>query len=124
MDKDKITRGHTCQGKKRRGTRTWAYWTDNGHWGMSDGGGIQDHTQTQLARAKDKTMQRIKQQAGPKPLQSGSSPVYDQLRKDLGPDWDFPTLGKNHVSDPAKSIAHEFNVTNRWVYGGVLMCEE
>ena len=58
---------------------------------MSDGGEIQDHAQAQLVR---ETIQKTKQQAGPRPLQSGFSPVYDQLRKDLDPDLDFPTLGK------------------------------
>lgn len=76
---------------------------------MPNGRGIQDHTQAQLAR---ETMQRIKQQTGPRPPQLGSILVYDQLRKDLGPDIDFPTLEKNLFINLAERITYKFNVTN------------
>ena len=119
--KRKYLEGHTCQEPKRRGTRACAYWTYKGHWDIFNGGEAQDHAPGQLTR---ETMQRIKQQAGPRPPQLGSIPVYDQLRKDLGPELDFPTLGKSLYIGLTKSIAREFNVTNCWIYGGALMSEK
>ena len=88
---------------------------------MADGGGIQDHAQAQLAI---ETMQRIKQQAGPRPPKSESSLIYGQLRKDLGPDQNLPTLHKNLFIDLAERIVHEFNVTDCWIWAMVLMSEK
>lgn len=64
--KAEFPEGHTCQGPNERGTGAWACWTYRRWWDMSDGGGVQDHTQAQLVR---KTIQRIKQQVGPRPLE-------------------------------------------------------
>ena len=88
---------------------------------MSDGGGFQDHIQAQVV---SEMIQETKQQAGLMPPQSGPSPVYDQLRQDLGPDQDFPTLGKKLFIDLVEGIAREFNVTDCWVCGGALMSEK
>ena len=65
-----------------------------------------------------------KKQAGPRSPQSEYSPVYDQLRKDLGPDLDFPTLGKNLFIDLAEKTAYDFNVTDCLVSGGALMSKK
>lgn len=79
----------------------------------------------QLVREIIQTKQnKIKQHAHSKPSQSGSSPVYDQLREDLGLNQDFPTLGENLFNDLDERIAHEFNVTDYWVCGGALMSEK
>lgn len=68
--------------------------------------------------------QKQKQQAGSKSPQSRSSQVYDQLREDLGPEHDFPTLGEKLFTAPAERIAHRFNVTDYWVCGGALVSEK
>ena len=70
--KTKYPEGRTCLGPRRKDPGAWACWTYSGHWDISDGGNVQDHAQPQLA---GETIQKPKQQAGPRPPQSGSSPV-------------------------------------------------
>ena len=50
----------------------------------------------------------------------GSSLIYGQIKKDLGLDWDFPTLRKNLFIDLAERTACEFIVTDYRVCGGAL----
>ena len=103
--KTKYPEGHICQGQKRKETGAWAL----GHVQWRKNSRSHPGPAIQRNYTKNKTTGRLR-------LPSlGSTPVYDQSKKDLGPDQDFPTLGKNLFIDLAERTAHEFNVTDCWV---------
>jgi hypothetical protein len=53
-----------------------------------------------------------------------AGPLCNKLRSELGKGLALPTIGKNHFVDLVERTAKKLNVSNCWVYGGVLMSEE